>query len=102
MKEKILEDVEETDDQKEQGEAKDKKVPWYMIDSEKTVCKFWDLFITLVILYELIVVPFILVYPHFYESMTKTKNETYTYGTPKYYANITKDEEGNYIYENLI
>ena len=38
--------------------------PWYLIDTEKSFCKFWDFFITLLILYELIVVPFILVFPN--------------------------------------
>ena len=66
MKEKILEEIGDTDEQKEQEDDNIKKIPWYMIDSEKNFCKIWDLFITMVILYELIVVPFILVYPHFY------------------------------------
>lgn len=66
MKEKILEEIGDTDEQKEQEDDNIKKIPWYMIDTEKNFCKIWDLFITMVILYELIVVPFILVYPHFY------------------------------------
>ena len=66
MKEKTLEEIGDTDEQKEQEDDNIKKIPWYMIDTEKNFCKIWDLFITMVILYELIVVPFILVYPHFY------------------------------------
>ena len=66
MKEKTLEEIGDTDEKKEQEDDNIKKIPWYMIDSEKNFCKIWDLFITMVILYELIVVPFILVYPHFY------------------------------------
>lgn len=40
--------------------------PWYLIDSDKSFCKFWDLLITFLILYELIVVPFVLVFPEKY------------------------------------
>jgi len=40
--------------------------PWYLIDSDKSFCKFWDFFITILILYELIVVPFVLVFPDLY------------------------------------
>ena len=44
-------------------------VPWYLLNTEKNICKFWDLLITILITYELIVVPFVLVYPDAYQSI---------------------------------
>lgn len=44
-------------------------VSWYLLNTEKNICKFWDLLITILITYELIVVPFVLVYPDVYQSI---------------------------------
>ena len=102
MKEKTQQELEDNDEQKEVEDDKVNKIPWYMIDSQKNICRFWDLFITLIILYELIVVPFILVYPHFYQSMVKTQDGTYVYGNPLYYKNVTIDDDGNYVYNTIV
>ena len=56
--------------------------PWYLIDSDKSFCKFWDFFITILILYELIVVPFVLVFPDLYQSRTSNDDGSFIYGEP--------------------
>lgn len=42
------------------------KLKWYLIDSERTFCKIWDFIITMIIIYNLVMVPFILVFPQVY------------------------------------
>lgn len=47
-------------------EQEQKKMPWYMLDAESTFISFWNFFITLVIIYQLIINPFIQVFPTVY------------------------------------
>lgn len=47
-------------------EQEQKKMPWYMLDAESTFIRFWNFFITLVIIYQLIINPFIQVFPTVY------------------------------------
>ena len=57
-------------------------VPWYLINSEQMICKFWDLLVTFFITYQLIVVPFVLVYPQVYQSMQTNHDGSFSYGNP--------------------
>ena len=57
---------EESDEAYSHDESHNINIPWYLLNTEKNICKFWDLFITFFITYELIVVPFVLVYPDVY------------------------------------
>lgn len=42
------------------------KLPWYMMDKDGTVIKSWNFFITILLIYELLVNPFILAFPNTY------------------------------------
>lgn len=67
MKQLINEEFpEENDEGYSLDESNNINVPWYLLDTDKNICKFWDLLITFFITYELIVVPFVLVYPDVY------------------------------------
>lgn len=62
-------------------EQEQKKMPWYMLDAESTFIRFWNFFITLVIIYQLIINPFIQVFPTVYMQRitdgSATKNHTH-------------------------
>lgn len=63
----ITDDINE-DEEDEIGESEGQtKVKWYLIDTDGTFCKLWNFIITVVTIYSLITVPFILVFPDVYE-----------------------------------
>ena len=43
------------------------RLKWYLIDTERTCCKVWDFFITCLLIYQLIMVPYLLVFYNIYE-----------------------------------
>ena len=47
------------------------KMPWYMLDVESTFIKSWNFFITIVIIYELVLNPFVQVFPEVYQVKNK-------------------------------
>lgn len=55
----------EDDWMKEHG---NQKLAWYMLDVDSTFIKAWNFFITLVLIYELIMNPFIQVFPEVYQT----------------------------------
>ena len=48
------------------------KLRWYLIDSESDNCKRWNMMISLIIIHQLIFVPYIVQFPNFYESCLYT------------------------------
>ena len=70
LKEMMIDDInnEENNDTKYNSESQQVKIRWYLIDSERTFCKTWDFVITIITIYNMFVVPFILVFPEYYES----------------------------------
>jgi hypothetical protein len=68
LKEMMIDDTNE--DQEEENQEIDQlpKLKWYLIDSERTFCKIWDFIITLLVIYNLILTPFILVFPSVYDT----------------------------------
>jgi len=67
LKEMMIDEIPEDVNDSNQNNNKDKgEIPWYMINTERTFCKVWDFFITLLIIYDLIVVPFVLIFPEVY------------------------------------
>lgn len=52
--------IDEINDDQELEQAKQKgpKMKWYLIDSEGTFCFIWNFFITILIIYSLMVTPF--------------------------------------------
>jgi hypothetical protein len=60
-------DINEEDDDELQTTENQTKTKWYLIDTERTFCKVWNFIITIVTIYSLIVVPFVLVFHDVYE-----------------------------------
>lgn len=44
------------------------KIKWYLIDTERTFCKVWDIIITFLTMYTIFVSPFLLVFPEVYQT----------------------------------
>jgi hypothetical protein len=63
LKEMMIDDInEDANEEVQQAESNQGKLKWYLIDKERTPCKVWDFVITLIIMYNLFVPPFILVF----------------------------------------
>jgi hypothetical protein len=66
LKEMMIDDINEDADEENQIMDSQPKIKWYLIDTERTFCKVWNFFITLVTTYNLFVTPFIIVFPDVY------------------------------------
>ena len=44
------------------------RLPWYLLDTEKNFCKFWEFLVCWITIYNLIMVPFLLTFPEVYQS----------------------------------
>ena len=63
----MIDDInEEAEEETTQTESQP-KLKWYLIDKERTFCKVWNFMITMLIIYNLFVTPFIVVFPTVYE-----------------------------------
>lgn len=62
----MIDDINDDDDDESQVVDNQPKIRWYLIDTEKNPCKVWDFTITLLIIYNLIVSPYIVVFPDVY------------------------------------
>ena len=70
LKEMMIDDI-NNDDGNETTQINDNtqtKLRWYLIDTDRTFCKSWNFLITILTIYNMFVVPFILVFPEFYEN----------------------------------
>ena len=68
LREMNIDDIQSGDDEKENETDGHhvEKVKWYLIDIEKPICRAWNAFIVCITIYNLIVTPFILVFPEVY------------------------------------
>lgn len=77
LKEMMIDDInEDANEEVQQVESNQGKLKWYLIDKERTPCKVWDFVITLIIMYNLFVTPFILVFSEQYQTYDE-KTDTY-------------------------
>ena len=67
LKEMMIDDINEEADEEIQSIENQPKLKWYLIDTERTFCKVWNFMITMITIYSLFVVPFILVFGGVYE-----------------------------------
>lgn len=67
LKEMMIDDINEEADEEIQSIENQPKLKWYLIDTERTFCKVWNFMITMITIYSLFVVPFILVFGEVYE-----------------------------------
>jgi len=67
LKEMMIDDLNE--EQEEEGTQQDTqpKLKWYLIDTDRTFCKVWNFLITILTIYTLFVVPYIVVFKVVYE-----------------------------------
>ena len=65
----------DSDDQAAMEELNPSKLPWYMLDADGTVVYTWNFVITVLLIYEMFVNPFILVFPEIY--MTRNADGKY-------------------------
>ena len=69
LKEMMIDDInEDANDANFVADSQD-KIKWYLIDTEKSFCKVWNFMISILIIYELFVVPFVLVFPDIYNTI---------------------------------
>ena len=62
----MIDDINDDDDDESQIIENPSKIKWYLIDTEKNPCIVWNFFITLLIIYNLIVFPYIVVFSDVY------------------------------------
>lgn len=75
LREMMIEDIQDDDeDDSMSSDNQNKKISWYLIDTERTFCKTWDFMITCLTIYELFVVPVIMVFPQLYVSCLEVDN----------------------------
>jgi hypothetical protein len=76
LKEMMIDDINEDANEESQVNDQSEKLKWYLIDTEKTFCKFWNFLITILIIYSLFMSPFVLVFSDIYNTYDK-KTDTY-------------------------
>ena len=67
LKEMMIDDINEEAEDEIQSIENQPKLKWYLIDTERTFCKVWNFMITILTIYSLFVVPFVLVFHDVYE-----------------------------------
>ena len=72
----MIDDINEEADEEIQSIENQPKLKWYLIDTERTFCKVWNFMITLITIYSLFVVPFVLVFKDVYEGADGKLNPT--------------------------
>ena len=75
LKEMMIDDINEEADEEIQSIENQPKLKWYLIDTDRTFCKVWNFMITMITIYSLFVVPFILVFRDVYEYCPDNKKE---------------------------
>ena len=63
----MIDDINEEAEEEASHTESQPKLKWYLIDRERTFCKVWNFMITLLIIYNLIVSPYVMVFPTVYE-----------------------------------
>ena len=75
LKEMMIDDINEDVNEDNQISENKDRLKWYLIDTERTFCNVWNFWITLLIIYNMIVTPFVLVFPDvYYKAADDTKD----------------------------
>lgn len=67
LKEMMIDDINEEAEDETTTTEPQQKLKWYLIDRERNFCKVWNMMITLLLIYNLFVAPFVLVFMEVYE-----------------------------------
>lgn len=62
LREMMIDDIQDDEEDDNTAEDQQTKIKWYLIDSDNTFCKTWDMLITFVTIYNLFVVPIVIVF----------------------------------------
>lgn len=74
LKEMMIDDINEEAEDEQTTTEPQQKLKWYLIDRERNFCKVWNMMITLLLIYNLFVAPYILVFMSVYEWCEKEEN----------------------------
>jgi hypothetical protein len=66
LREMMIDDIQDDDEENQVVETRQNKVKWYLIDTDRNFCKFWNFIITILTIYNLLVTPLILIFPSLY------------------------------------
>ena len=66
LREMMIDDIQDDEEDDNTAEDQQTKIKWYLIDSDNTFCKTWDMLITFVTIYNLFVVPIVIVFENIY------------------------------------
>lgn len=67
LKEMMIDDINEEAEEEASHTENQPKLKWYLIDKERTFCKVWNFMITMLVIYSLIVSPYVVVFQNVYE-----------------------------------
>ena len=67
LKEMMIDDINEEAEEEASHTESQPKLKWYLIDRDRTFCKVWNFMITMLIIYNLVVSPYVMVFPTVYE-----------------------------------
>lgn len=83
LKEMMIDDInnDESNEPNSTNDNQPTKLRWYLIDTERTFCKTWNFLITILTIYNMFIVPFIMVFPEFYTETDKYRTSTTDSGT---------------------
>ena len=73
LREMMIDDIQDDEDDDTHTIDNQQKIRWYLIDTERTFCKVWDFLITCITIYNLVVTPWIIVFPQIYTSCIELK-----------------------------
>lgn len=72
LKEMMIDDINDEAEDETTTTEPQQTFKWYLIDRERTFCKVWNMMITLLLIYNLFVAPYVLVFMEVYEWCEKT------------------------------
>ena len=78
LKEMMIDDINEEAEEETTHTDHAPKLKWYLIDKERTFCKVWSFLITMLIIYNLFVTPFVVVFPTVYQWCENDSEQTIT------------------------
>ena len=63
----MIDDINEEAEEETATNEPQQNLKWYYIEKERTFCKVWNMLITLLLIFNLFVTPYVKVFPEVYE-----------------------------------
>lgn len=67
LKEMMIDDYYEDDNEDSSAKKDNSRLEWYLIDTERNFCKVWNFLICWITIYNLIMTPFLMTFPDVYQ-----------------------------------